>query len=189
MTRARSIANCLFRTLLPAALLAVVACASPAPEESAPSDAPALVLVSIDGFRWDFDRFAETPTLDRMARSGLKARALQPAYPTLTFPNHYSIATGLLPQHHGIVANSFPDATRKRWYRMSDRAAVQDGRWYAGEPVWVTAEKQGLRSAAYYFVGTEADIDVGFADGSNATVSFDVDIDPWVYGISIGYKF
>jgi arylsulfatase A-like enzyme len=116
------------------------------------------VLVSLDGFRWDFDRLADTPSLDRMARTGLKARALQPAFPTLTFPNHYSIATGLLPQHHGIVANRFPDADRDRWYRMTDRDAVQDGRWYGGEPIWVTAEKQGLRSAAYYFVGTEADV-------------------------------
>jgi hypothetical protein len=117
-----------------------------------------VVLVSLDGFRWDFDRMADTPALDHMARTGLKARALQPAFPTLTFPNHYSIATGLLPQHHGIVANTFPDADRTRWYRMTDRDAVQDGAWYAGEPVWVTAERQGLRTAAYYFVGTEAGI-------------------------------
>ncbi|MEJ2400345.1 MAG: ectonucleotide pyrophosphatase/phosphodiesterase [Xanthomonadales bacterium] len=154
--------RCAPRLWLPAVLLLLLplaGCHAPATRSAPADDAITVVLVSIDGFRWDFDRFAETPTLDRMARSGLKARALQPAYPTLTFPNHYSIATGLLPQHHGIVANSFPDATRKRWYRMSDRAAVQDGRWYAGEPVWVTAEKQGLRSAAYYFVGTEADID------------------------------
>jgi len=141
-----------------AALLSLAACsttASPGPAD----ERPYLVLVSIDGFRHDFDRLAETPALDRMARTGLRAEALVPAYPTLTFPNHYSIATGLLPQRHGLVANRFLDADRSRWYDMKDRDAVQDGAWYDGEPVWVTAERQGLRSAAYYFVGTEADID------------------------------
>jgi len=141
-----------------AALLALAACSTTAPPGSA-DERPYLVLVSIDGFRHDFDRLAETPALDRMARTGLRAEALVPAYPTLTFPNHYSIATGLLPQRHGIVANRFLNADRSHWYDMKDRDAVQDGAWYRGEPFWVTAERQGLRSAAYYFVGTEADID------------------------------
>ncbi len=141
-----------------AALLALAACGTTAPPGPAVGP-PYLVLVSIDGFRHDFDRLAETPALDRMARSGLRAEALVPAYPTLTFPNHYSIATGLLPQRHGLVANRFLSADRSGWYDMKDRNTVQDGAWYGGEPVWVTAERQGLRSAAYYFVGTEADID------------------------------
>mgnify|MGYP001819087169 FL=1 len=139
-------------------LLVLAACQAPAPRSDPAASAPVVVLVSLDGFRWDFDRLADTPALDRMARTGVKARSLQPAFPTLTFPNHFSIATGLSPHHHGIVANTFPNAERTRWYRMTDRDAVQDGRWYAGEPIWVTAEKQGLRSAAYYFVGTEADV-------------------------------
>ena len=66
---------------------------------------PYVILVSIDGFRHDFSSLADTPAMDRMAREGLKAEALQPVFPTLTFPNHFSIATGMLPQHHGIVAN------------------------------------------------------------------------------------
>lgn len=140
-----------------AALLALAACGTTAPPEPA-DERPYLVLVSIDGFRHDFDRLAETPALDRMARSGLRAEALVPAYPTLTFPNHYAIATGLAPHRHGIVANRFPSADRSSWYDLKDRDAVQDGAWYRGEPVWVTAERQGLRSAAFYFVGTEADI-------------------------------
>jgi arylsulfatase A-like enzyme len=143
--------------LLAALLLLLAGCHTPPHAASDPPE-PVVVLVSIDGFRWDFDRFAETPALDRMARAGLKAESLQPAFPTLTFPNHFSIATGLLPQHHGIVANTFPDGSRTQWYRMQDRDAVQDGRWYGGEPVWVTAEKAGLRSAAFFFVGTEADV-------------------------------
>lgn len=95
--------------------------------------------------------------MDRMAREGLRAEALRPVFPTLTFPNHFSIATGKLPQHHGIVANIFPDNDGTRWYSLYERSTVEDGSWYLAEPAWVTAEKQGVRTAAYYFVGTESD--------------------------------
>jgi len=121
-------------------------------------DKPYLVLVSIDGFRWDYPALAETPALDRIAAFGLKAEALQPVFPTLTFPNHFSIATGQLPGRHGLVANDFPDEDRRHWYHYKDRDSVQDGAWYLAEPVWVTAERAGMLTAAYYFVGTEADV-------------------------------
>jgi hypothetical protein len=126
-----------------------------APEQA---EKPYLVLVSIDGFRWDFPDLQETPAIDRIAARGIKAEALQPVFPTLTFPNHYTIATGVLPASHGIVANQFPHEDRDRWYHYKDRSSVQDGRWYLSEPIWVTAEKQGMVSAAYFFVGTEADV-------------------------------
>jgi predicted AlkP superfamily pyrophosphatase or phosphodiesterase len=121
-------------------------------------DKPYLVLVSIDGFRWDYPELADTPALDRIATLGLKAEALQPVFPTLTFPNHFSIATGQLPAQHGLVANEFPHEDRQHWYRYKDRTAVQDGGWYLAEPIWVTAERAGMLTAAYYFVGTEADV-------------------------------
>ena len=120
--------------------------------------APYVVLFSIDGFRWNFSELADTPAMDRMAAEGMTAEYLQPVFPTLTFPNHYSIATGSLPRRHGLVGNSFPDTERLHWYDYKDRSTVQDGGWYQLEPLWVTAEKQGLVTAAYYFVGTEADI-------------------------------
>jgi predicted AlkP superfamily pyrophosphatase or phosphodiesterase len=140
-------------------MLAVAACAAPAPGDPPIDDAPVLVLVSLDGFRWDYATLTETPNLDRLARQGLRSEALIPAFPTLTFPNHFSIATGVWPWRHGIVANRFPDDDGSAWYSLGDRAAVEDGGWYEAEPVWVTAEKAGMRTAAYYFVGTEADID------------------------------
>lgn len=119
---------------------------------------PYLVLVSIDGFRHDYlDRYP-APALEALAASGIRARALRPAYPTLTFPNHYSIATGLWPADHGIVANTFPGADRADWYAYKDRTSVQDGRWYGGEPIWVAAERHGMVSAAFFFVGTEAPV-------------------------------
>lgn len=128
--------------------------------EAADSDTtrPYLILISIDGFRHDYQERFPTPALDRIARRGVRAEAMQPVWPTLTFPNHYSIATGLYPAAHGIVANEFADEQRQHWYRYKDRDTVQDGRWYRGVPLWVAAERAGMHSAAFYFVGTEAPV-------------------------------
>ena len=115
-----------------------------------------LILISIDGFRWDYQDKYETPALDRIAGRGVRAESLRPVYPSLTFPNHFSIATGLYPAEHGIVHNHFPNGSRDAWYHIWDRTAVESGDWYRGEPIWVAAERAGLVSAAYYFVGTEA---------------------------------
>lgn len=119
---------------------------------------PYVVLVSIDGLRWDFQSLFDTPGMDRISSKGVKAAALVPVFPTMTFPNHYSIATGLYPANHGIVDNSFFSRDRKRFFSLRDRTAVQDGSWYGGTPLWVAAEQQGMVSAAYFFVGTEADV-------------------------------
>lgn len=120
-------------------------------------DKPYVVIVSIDGMRWDFPDLYETPALARIASRGLRAEALQPVFPTLTFPNHYSIATGVVPARHGLVANQFP-AADGRWYSYRDRDTVQDGRWYGAEPFWVTAEQAGMVASAFFFVGSEADV-------------------------------
>lgn len=117
-----------------------------------------LVLISIDGFGRDYLDKYDTPALDRIASSGVRAKSLRPVFPTLTFPNHFSIATGLYPAQHGIVHNHFPNEQRDAWYHLWDRSSVEDGSWYRGEPIWVAAEKRGLVSAAFYFVGTEAPV-------------------------------
>ena len=109
---------------------------------------PTVILVSLDGFRWDYLERAETPVLDRIAAEGIRADALLPVFPTKTFPNHYTIATGLYPEHHGIVDNSFYDPARDAWFSMSDAATVLDGSWWGGEPIWVTAGRQGQRRNA-----------------------------------------
>lgn len=121
-------------------------------------DKPYLILISIDGFGRDFQDLTDTPALDRIANSGVRADALVPVFPALTFPNHYSIATGLYPANHGLVGNRFPSKDRRSYYSLRDRETVEDGSWYRGEPVWVAAEKLGMVSAAFFFVGTEADI-------------------------------
>lgn len=116
-----------------------------------------LVLVSLDGFRpRDLGR-GLTPTLDAMAREGVVAEGMRPSYPSLTFPNHYTLVTGLRPDRHGVVQNTMEDAALGR-FRISDPAAVTDARWWGGEPLWATAEKAGLRTATMFWPGSEAAI-------------------------------
>jgi predicted AlkP superfamily pyrophosphatase or phosphodiesterase len=150
-----------FRALATAALLAVAACApraTPNAQAPSPDDRPYVVLISFDGFRHDYLDRVRAPNFERIAKAGVRARALIPGFPSKTYPNHYSIVTGLYPGHHGIVNNHFYDPARNARYSLSDTAAVRDGSWYGGEPIWVTAERQGVRSATYYWPGSEAAI-------------------------------
>ena len=126
-------------------------------EESGPLDTY-VIVVSFDGFRWDYSDLYETPNLDLMEKNGVKAEHLQPSFPTSTFPNHYTLATGLYPDHHGIINNSFYASELEGVYRIGDTDMVTNPDAYFGEPLWVTAEKQGMKSASYFWVGSEADI-------------------------------
>lgn len=121
-------------------------------------DKPYVVMVSLDGFRWDYDSIHGTHVLDDMAHNGVIAERLIPSFPTKTFPNHYSIATGLYPDHHGLVNNSFYTPDLDLVYRIGDRAMVSNGAFYGGEPIWVTARKAGLKTASFYWVGSEAPV-------------------------------
>lgn len=116
-----------------------------------------VILVSIDGFRYDFLDRGVTPVLVQLAASGVVA-PLVPVFPSKTFPNHYTIVTGLYVEDHGIVGNTMYDPTLDAWFSMSDRRAVQDARWYGGEPIWVTAERQGVIAAPLLWPGSEAPI-------------------------------
>ena len=119
---------------------------------------PYVVLVSFDAFRHDYiDRFQPSAFVD-IAGHGVRAAALVSSFPSKTFPNHYTLVTGLYPGHHGIVGNAFYDPARRAWYRLADTAAVRDGSWYGGEPIWVTAERQGVKAGAYFWPGSEAAI-------------------------------
>jgi predicted AlkP superfamily pyrophosphatase or phosphodiesterase len=117
---------------------------------------PTVILVSLDGFRYDYFEKFNPPTLNRLARKGVRARWMIPAFPTKTFPNHYTVATGLYPENHGITENNIFDFGTV--FTLSKREEVQNGRWWLGEPIWVTAEKQGQRVGAFFFPGTEAPI-------------------------------
>jgi len=116
------------------------------------------IVLSLDGFRWDYADKAPTPNLDRIAAEGVKARSLIPSFPSKTFPNHYTIATGLVPDHHGLVNNSFYDPEGGLDYSMSNHAARNNPDFYGGEPIWITASKQRLRTASFYWVGSDVAI-------------------------------
>jgi predicted AlkP superfamily pyrophosphatase or phosphodiesterase len=117
-----------------------------------------VLLVSFDAFRWDYSKIYNTPNLNKLAADGVKADWMYSSFPTVTFPNHYTIATGLYPDHHGLINNSFSAPDLGLFYRMGDRSAVENPAFYGGEPIWVTAEKQGVRSASFFWVGSEAAI-------------------------------
>lgn len=112
------------------------------------------VIVSLDGFRWDYPQMYDTPFFDRMAREGVKA-TMVPSFPSKTFPNHYTIATGLVPDHHGIVANTFWDPQRQELYKMSNLKTRNDASYYGGEPIWITAQKQDIKTGNIYWVGSD----------------------------------
>lgn len=120
---------------------------------------PPLILISLDGFRWDYcDLYpAETPQLRALIREGTTARALIPVYPTNTFPNHYSIVTGLYPARHGMINNDHFDPVLGEFFNYKNAAAVGAAKWWGGEPIWTTAVRQGRASASYFWVGSEAE--------------------------------
>lgn len=122
-----------------------------------PDLAPTVVLVSFDGWRWDYAQRYHAPHLARLAARGVSA-PLVPSFPSKTFPNHYTLVTGLHPGHHGIVANSVLDPSSGRRLTMADRDEVRDAMWWGGEPLWVTAERVGRRTAPFFWPGSEASI-------------------------------
>ena len=119
---------------------------------------PIVILISLDGFRYDYVERFQPENLSRFIAEGTSAKGLIPSFPTKTFPNHYTIATGMLPEHHGLVDNAFYEPAKNQVYTMGNRDIVQDGYWYGGTPIWVLAEQQGIKAASYFFVGTEAPI-------------------------------
>jgi predicted AlkP superfamily pyrophosphatase or phosphodiesterase len=119
---------------------------------------PTVILVSLDGFRSDYLEKYGPPNLNLLAREGVRARWMTPSFPSKTFPNHYAIATGLYPQNNGIVENSIYDPQTHALFTTENRQEVGDGRWWLGEPIWVTAERQGQRTAPLFFPGSEAEI-------------------------------
>jgi predicted AlkP superfamily pyrophosphatase or phosphodiesterase len=135
---------------------------SPATAGAAPDAAadPTVILVSLDGFRWDYRSLAETPHLDALAARGVHAERLIPAFPSKTFPCHYSTVTGLYPGHHGIVSNNMRDPGWEGDFRLGT-AELLESRWWGGEPIWNTAQRQGLVSASFFWPGSDVLIDGG----------------------------
>lgn len=149
----------LAKLIAPLALSLLAACvpqvlsAPPPPAPASEQRAPVTILVSIDGFRFDYLSRGHTPTLSRLAAEGVSA-AMTPSFPTKTFPNHWTTVTGYYPDHHGITANSFTDPARPEPKDRFTMATTDPFFWNAKEPIWVTAEKAGIRSAAMFWPGS-----------------------------------
>ncbi|MFY9570838.1 MAG: ectonucleotide pyrophosphatase/phosphodiesterase, partial [Blastocatellia bacterium] len=147
-----------FRPLLLFALLVTPGLSACIHSRSIKDLRPTVILISIDGFRYDYLEKHEPPTLRSLARDGVQAKWMIPSFPSKTFPNHYTLVTGLYPQNHGIVENNVFDKSFNAMFTMSKREEVQNGRWWLGEPIWVAAERQGQKTAPYFFPGSEAEI-------------------------------
>ncbi|MEW5837028.1 MAG: ectonucleotide pyrophosphatase/phosphodiesterase [Pseudomonadota bacterium] len=148
----------LFRLLALALLPFIAACAG-TPARDAGDHRPApLLLISIDGYRHDYLARGFSPNLAALAHDGVRAVSMQPSFPSLTFPNHYTLVTGLRPDHHGIVHNTMEDP-RLGHFDLKNRRAVSHGRWWdEATPLWVSADRHGVKTATMFWPGTEADI-------------------------------
>lgn len=121
------------------------------------------VIVSLDGFRWDYPQIYNTPTLNLMKREGVSA-IMTPSFPSATYPNHYAMATGLYPDHNGIINNVFWDKSDLCSYNMKDSTTRNNPRYYLGDPIWSTAKRQGLRTACLYWIGSDVPIKNSYPD-------------------------
>ncbi|KQO32805.1 phosphodiesterase [Flavobacterium sp. Leaf82] len=115
-----------------------------------------VVLVSMDGFRWDYQKQFNLPNLKQIATEGVHAKSMKPSYPSKTFPNHYAIVTGLYPDHHGIINNVFYDSAMNESFSLSSNAK-NDSRFYGGNPIWNVAEQQGVKAASFFWPGSDLD--------------------------------
>ncbi|MDQ2701353.1 MAG: ectonucleotide pyrophosphatase/phosphodiesterase [Pseudomonadota bacterium] len=140
-----------------ALVLLVAACSSLSASPDRPVPTRAVLLVSVDGLRTDALGSGTMPTLDALAAAGVQAEWMNPSYPTLTFPNHYTMVTGLRPDHHGIVNNTILDPVLGR-FSLRNRDAVSDPRWWGGKPAWVSLQEHGGRAATMFWPGSEAPI-------------------------------
>lgn len=126
-------------------------------EENKPSDTKVL-LVSFDGFRYDYLSKTNTPNFDKLVEAGVISEGLIPIFPSKTFPNYYAIATGLYPENNGFIANNMYDPEMDARFTISNRDAVENPEWYEGEPIWNTVEKAGKKSGTMFWVGSETPI-------------------------------
>jgi predicted AlkP superfamily pyrophosphatase or phosphodiesterase len=135
----------------------LVACAPPSPELPA-AERPIVILISLDGWRWDYLKRFNPPTLNGLAQQGVLADGLIPAFPSKTFPNHYTVVTGLYPGHHGIVSNTMRDPKLPGLFSLANVDVQKDPRWWQGTPLWVTVERQGQVAGTMFWPGSDVEI-------------------------------
>ncbi len=150
--------NSIFKHLTASLYMFLFVCSCSSDEQDLNPKTP-LILISMDGFRWDYFDKTATPNFDEIIRGGSKAAALIPVFPTKTFPNHISIVTGKYPENHGIIANRMYDPVFNEYYYIGEGSKpVLDGKWYEAEPIWVTVEKAGLKSMTMFWPASDAEI-------------------------------
>lgn len=139
---------------------------------------PTTILVSLDGFRADYIQRGLTPALSKFMAEGVAPEYMNPSFPSLTFPNHYTLITGLYPESHGIVANKFWDPKLGKEFKYTDPAKSRAREWWSqAEPLWVTAEKAGIKTAIHMWPGSEAaisDIEPSIVDKYSGKQPLDV---------------
>jgi len=126
---------------------------------SKPVDLPAnrthnkLLLISFDGFRWDYDQDVETPNFDQLVRDGVKAKYITPPMLTMTSPSHFTTITGRWVEDHGVVHNMMYNATTNG--KVGHKATLKRSEWWdnGALPLWITAQNQGLKTASFFFPG------------------------------------
>ncbi|XP_059212245.1 ectonucleotide pyrophosphatase/phosphodiesterase family member 1 [Centropristis striata] len=126
---------------------------------------PPLILVSLDGFRAEYlkDHSSHIPIINKLRHNGTTTPYMRPVYPTKTFPNHYSIVTGLYPESHGIVDNKMYDVNQNAFFSLKTEEKVNP-QWYQGEPVWLTAMRNNLKAGTFFWPGSDVKIDGSFPD-------------------------
>ncbi|RXJ50062.1 alkaline phosphatase family protein [Gelidibacter gilvus] len=143
---------------------------APTVNSKASQKKPYVLLISLDGFRWDYVEKYKPEHLTDFSKNGVSAASLISTFPSKTFPNHYSIATGMYPDNHGILSNSFYSHKKNTTYNIRNRQIVSDGDFYGGTPIWIQADKHDMVTASYFFVGSDANI-----QGVRPTYSKDYD--------------
>lgn len=121
------------------------------------------IIVSLDGFRWDYPQIHNSPNIDSIASKGVQS-VMKPSYPSSTFPNHFTLITGLVPDHHGIINNSFWDRAHNVQYAINDSATRNNPSYYKGETIWATAKKQNVKTASFYWIGSDININDTYPD-------------------------
>ncbi|XP_042908128.2 ectonucleotide pyrophosphatase/phosphodiesterase family member 3 [Parasteatoda tepidariorum] len=142
-------------------------------------DNPPLLLVSLDGLRVDYLKYGVSPTLSKIAECGVKAEFMYPIYPSKTFPNHYTIVTGLYPESHGVIDNQMYDLAMNKRFKVG-KTRLDDPRWWQKEPIWVTAQKQGKSAACFFWPGSDVRINGSYPNfyfNYNGSIPFETRVD------------
>ncbi|RTE86931.1 MULTISPECIES: ectonucleotide pyrophosphatase/phosphodiesterase [Gammaproteobacteria] len=150
--------NWMFIALFAITLLSISGCAEQNEANEPQQLTPTLILISIDGMRHDYIDMYQPDNIQALAQHGVRVGMLEPVFPSKTFPNHFALVTGLHAENHGIIGNNIYDPEYQEVFGLSIKEANQNSRWWQGEPIWITAERQGVTSATYFFPGSEAEI-------------------------------